>query len=446
MSSEHIAVARAVREAIDKNNLLYYNASFWRWRDRGVWARIDDREVQQEIHRLLDGGASGLKFGRSTVDSVLDLLRTECFRAEHQWNTGTDGINTASGVLDWTASANTWALRPHRREDLYITQIPIAYAPGEEAPRFLEFLEQIFEGDVDSRNKAQCLLEFIGASLLTTCRYERFLLLIGSGANGKTVVLKIVEALVGPDMVCAVQPSQLDNRFQRAHLAGKLVNIVTEIAEGAEIADAQLKAIVSGEITTAEHKHRPPFDFHPFAKCWFATNHMPHSRDFSDALFRRALVLQFNNRFGEGRADPHLIDKLRGELPGILNLALEAIGVVIQRGQFTEPESSLAAKREWRLQCDQAAQFFEDKLELVPGAQTLSRVLYSDYRSWAEEQGVTRVLSQKALLMRLVARYGLELVRSDAARWVSGVMQKVAGEAGQVIAFPSTRDSCGSRS
>ena len=60
--------------------------------------------------------------------------------------------------------------------------------------------------------------------------YERFMLLIGGGANGKTVLLKVVEALVGSDMVCAVQPSQLDNRFQRGHMAGKLVNLVTEIA------------------------------------------------------------------------------------------------------------------------------------------------------------------------------------------------------------------------
>ena len=49
-----------------------------------------------------------------------------------------------------------------------------------------------------------------------------------------------IAALVGPDHVAAVQPSQFENRFQRAHLQGKLVNLVSEIAEGHEIADAQL--------------------------------------------------------------------------------------------------------------------------------------------------------------------------------------------------------------
>jgi putative DNA primase/helicase len=221
-------------------------------------------------------------------------------------------------------------------------------------------------------------------------------------------------------MVCAVQPSQLDNKFQRAHLAGKLVNMVTEIAEGAEIADAQLKAIVSGELTTAEHKHRPPFDFHPFATCWFATNHMPHSRDFSDAMFRRAIVIGFNNKFEGANCDPLLFDKLKTELPGILTLALGAVRGVILRGTFTEVASSTAAKREWQLNCDQATQYFEERLQKAPGQKVGSSVLYQDYRDWATDQGISKVLTQKNLIQRLINRYGVVSSRDNTARYIEG--------------------------
>ena len=200
----------------------------------------------------------------------------------------------------------------------------------------------------------------------------------------------------------------------------KLVNIVTEIAEGAEIADAQLKAIVSGELTTAEHKHRDPFDFHPFATCWFATNHMPHTRDFSEAMFRRAIVIPFNNRFDGPECDPNLIEKLKTELPGILTLALGAVRGVILRGAFTDSASSNAAKREWQLNCDQAAQYFDERCERRPGAQVGSTTLYQDYRDWANEQGVNRVLTQKNLIQRLVNRYGLTTSRTNAGRYVDG--------------------------
>jgi P4 family phage/plasmid primase-like protien len=425
MSTDHIEVARDVRATIGVENLLFHAQSFWRWRERGVWARVDDRELQQAVHGVLDSRGPAAKFSRSTVDSVLDLLRTECYRPEHRFNLLGDAINTSAGLLRWDPVSADWELTPHAREDYLTVQIPVGYDPEAEAPRFAQFLQEVFEGDPDARLKGLIALEMMGYSLLTTCRYERFALLIGGGANGKTVFLKVVEALAGPDMVCAVQPSQLDNKFQRAHLAGKLVNIVTEIAEGAEIADAQLKAIVSGELTTAEHKHRPPFDFHPFATCWFATNHMPHSRDFTEAMFRRAIVLTFNRRFDSPEAcDPMLADKLKTELPGILNLALLAIRDVIRRGTFTEAPSSQAAKREWQLQCDQAAQYFEERCERRSGERVGSSDLYSDYRAWGGEQGINRLLTQKCLVQRLVTRYGLTQGRDMYQRYLEGAKLK----------------------
>jgi putative DNA primase/helicase len=415
-AADHIAIARAVRDAIGPEDVLFHQAAFWRYRERGVWAKSEDREIQAAIHTEL--GAD--KFGRSTVDSAMDLLRTECFLPEHRFNDGGELINTLNGTVTWSLDRKDWEQRPHRREDYLTVQIPVIYDRAAQCPRFLDFLAQVFAGDKDAADKALVIMEMIGYSLLTSCRFEKFILLIGGGANGKTVLLKVLEALIGYLMVCAVQPSQLDNKFQRAHLAGKLVNIVTEIAEGAEIADAQLKAIVSGELTTAEHKHRPPFDFHPFATCWFATNHMPHSRDFSEAMFRRAIVITFNNKFEGASCDPNLIDKLKTELPGILTLALGAIRGVILRGTFTEVASSISAKNEWRLNCDQAAQYFEERLQKSPGAKVGSTTLYGDYRDWATEQGVNRVLTQKNLIQRLVNRYGLVVGRDMTHRYVEG--------------------------
>jgi putative DNA primase/helicase len=419
-STEHIAIARAVRARIGNEDLMFHAQTFWRWRHRGVWVRIEDREIQVEIHAVLDEGSYRSSFGRATVDSVMDLLRTEAYKPEHAFNACNDVINTTSGTVTWSPDLRNWSLQPHRRDDYLTVQIPVAYDPKAKCPRFLDFLTEVFAGDKDGADKALIAMEMIGYSLLTSCRFEKFILLIGSGANGKTVLLKALEALVGGAMVCAVQPSQLDNKFQRAHLAGKLVNIVTEIAEGAEIADAQLKAIVSGELTTAEHKHRNPFDFHPFATCWFATNHMPHSRDFSEAMFRRAIVLTFNNRFDGPECDPNLIDKLKAELPGILTLALGAVRGVILKGSFTDVASSQIAKREWQLNCDQAAQYFEERLQKVSGGKVGSTVLYQDYREWATEQGVNRFLTQKTLIQRLASRYGVAICRDMTHRYIEG--------------------------
>src|SRR5690606_33022260 len=136
-----------------------------------------------------------------------------------------------------------------------------------------------------------------GYSLMAHCNHEKFVILVGSGANGKSVLLVVIEALCGAVNVAGVQPSEFGNRFQRGYLRDKLANIVTEIKQGEVIDDAALKGIVSGEPATVEAKFKDPFTIRPFATCWFGTNHMPHTRDFSDALFRRALVVQFSEAF-----------------------------------------------------------------------------------------------------------------------------------------------------
>jgi putative DNA primase/helicase len=259
----------------------------------------------------------------------------------------------------------------------------------------------------------------MGYTLLTSCRYEKFAILIGSGANGKSVLLELIKALCGAENVAAVGPDKLDNSFQRAYLHGKYANLVTEIAEGAVINDAALKAITSGELTTAEHKFRSPFSFAPYATCWFGTNHMPHTRDFSDALFRRACVITFNNKFEGSRRDPLLKEKLVDELPGVFRLALEGLAGVISRGKFTEPGSMLEAGREWRQEADQVAQFVDDCCQIGPG-ETPRKIVYDNYKAWALENGITRTLSQRSITNR-IRQFGVGDRKSSGTRLYTGL-------------------------
>jgi len=289
-ASDHLTAARGVIQALGEGNLLHANGFLWGWRGDGVWRRTDDREVKQTIH----GVAASKELTAAVVSSVLDLVKTEAHLPGHRFDENPTTINCANGELVF--ENGNWQLIPHAREHYRTAIVPVAYDTGADAPRFRQFLAEIFEGDGDAADKVSIVLEALGYTLIPSCHLEKFFMLIGTGANGKSVLLAVLDELVGRAYTCAVQPSQFENRFQRGHLQGKLANIITEIAEGAEIADAQLKSLVSGEMTTAEHKHKDPFDFTPYAKHWFGTNHLPHTRDFSDALFRRAIVLAFNNK------------------------------------------------------------------------------------------------------------------------------------------------------
>jgi P4 family phage/plasmid primase-like protien len=393
----HMSTAGAAIAAIGESNLLHAQSTFWKWSGK-VWEPVHDRQVKKTIHAV----AGETELTANVVGSVLDLIKTEVYRPEVEFDRLSGVINCLNGEL--TYSGGEWHLAEHRRDRYLTTLIPVEYDPAAEAPRFNKFLCEVFQGDADAFEKIMAVGEALGYSLIPSSHLERFFMLIGSGANGKSVLLGVLKDLLGADNVAAVKPSQFENQFQRAHLRGKLANIITEIEEGGQIADAQLKALVSGETTTAEQKHRDPFDFVPFATQWFGTNHFPHTRDFSQALFRRALVLTFNREFSDADRDVKLAARLREELPGILSFALAGLARLYRFEAFTVPDSSKEAARAWRAEADQISQFVEEACETGPDMESETGALYQAYRSWATSAGIQRKVSHKSFTTRLEAR------------------------------------------
>lgn len=415
---DQLTLGLQVIELIGRDNLIVASAGAYQWDDSGVWRPMEDRALKQQTQRTLEN--QGTPITRNLVDGVIEIAKNELYQPEHEFNQGDpETVNCLTGEL--VLGGGQWELRSHTREHYRTTQIPVQYDLEAEARRFIQFLDEIFANDDDSEEKRQALLEMMGYTLMAHCRYEKFVLLIGSGSNGKSVFLDVLTALCGKANVSGIRPSELDSTFKRAHLLNKLANIVSEIRQGEVVKDDTFKAIVSGESTTVEEKHKPPFDLRPFATCWFGTNHMPHTRDFSDAFFRRALVVEFNEVFKPGQPnwDPKLKDKLLDELPGILNLALGAYARMVERGYPIEPASSRKAKEAWRLEADQVAQFVEEMCTQSRRGALVSE-LFSAYQLWAEDNGIHRKVTKQTFGDRLVA-LGYQRVKTSGVRRHRGV-------------------------
>ncbi|MGY6636931.1 MAG: DNA primase family protein [Erythrobacter sp.] len=418
---DHLEMARMTLETIGRENIICADAFVWMWQDRGVWQTQEDRAIMQRVQTCL--ADSELEVIAGIVKAVTDVLKTDIFKPDHEFNLGNpESVNCTNGELELIGGQ--WQLKPHSRENYRTTQIPVAFDRSATAPRWLQFLGEIFRDDPDKDDKVQALHELIGYTLMSHARHEKFVMLIGPGANGKSVALAVIEALCGPENVAGVQPSNFDRSFQRAHLHQKLANIVTELRQGEVIADAELKAITSGEPATVEHKFKDPFVMRPFATCWFGTNHMPHTRDFSEALFRRATILQFNRTFAKDEQDPLLKNKLFAELPGILNLSLDAYAAALVHG-FTNPASSEDAKREWRLEADQVAQFVDDCCETAPGAMVRASDVFMAYDNWAQNNGIKTTVAARGLRERLT-RLGYGAHRDKRARYITGMQLRVS--------------------
>lgn len=394
----HMDAANATLAKIGSENLLYQQGSFWLWNKQGgVWQRIEDRWLKAQITKILKGRTS-----KSLVDSVFDILKSLQL-SNVQFDAPSDSIYCKNGEL--VLVDGRYELTPHVRERYRTTQIPVAYDSNATCPRFLQFLDEIFQNDEDKEDKKLILLQMLGYSLLSDTSLEKFMILTGNGANGKSVFLSVLVALLGKVNCSAVKPAHMDSPFQIAHLQNKLANIVTELREGEQLPDAIIKALISGEIQTAEHKYGKPFDFRPFCTLWFAVNHIPSTRDFSEGLLRRAIILSFNEQFMEGGHSPDfkLTEKLLDELPGILTLVLDILADLKTSGKgISSCQSCVELKKEWRINNDQVRQFVEEMcvIDKTMDLRTPSKDIYVAYRQWASENGVG-FLSHVSLSSRL---------------------------------------------
>lgn len=412
----------------NEDDLIFAGQRFWRYSDAdGIWMETPDESIKRALQLVCREG--GVEIKDSFIRGAFGQAKARFFRQVEFDRTDSRSIPASNGVLRFVDGG--WSPSLYRREDYRRIKLPVKWDPDAKCPRFEKFLEEVFAplpgfeegGKEDARQKILALLEFIGLSLTATTEFETALLMVGEGGNGKSVLIRLMEAMTGARNRAAVQMKQLDNRFQRAHLDGKLINIMSELPEGAEVPDAEIKAIISGEPITAEHKMRPPFEFHPTCKLWIATNHMPGVRDFSDGLFRRFLILKFENRFdNRPNKDTRLSEKLIAESSGILNYALKALEGVFRRGGLTKPESSISSVESWRKDADQVVQFIDEEAVLESGAFTPSAILYEVYTAWAKASGIRRLLGKKGLTQRLI-KFGVIAGQNSAkdARGLYGI-------------------------
>lgn len=407
-------------------NLVFSGGEFWEFQDgRGIWVSQSDPEMTRKAETICR--AAGEPVTASRVAGMLKLAQGQAYRRV-EWDAGGKrDVCARDGILRY--EGGQWTLRPYRREDYRRVSLPVAYDPDATCPRFTQFVQEVFTGADDAKERTLALIEMLGLSLTASTEFERAAMLIGTGQNGKSVTLRLLTDMLG-EFAAGVNPSELDNRFQRASLDGKLANIITELPEGATLPDAAIKAIISGEPSTVERKHRDPVTMAPVCKLWIGANHLPASRDFSPALFRRFVILGFPVQFTDAQKDVTLSAKLRAEIPGILNVCLAALGRAFDRGTLTTPPSSEDAVQNWRRDVDQVLSFLTECMVRESGARTSSAEAYRLYRGWAEESGIMRIIGRNAFTKRLEAHGWAESGKgTGGTRTLYGLRQKLTGDA-----------------
>lgn len=371
-----------VKEFSEKYDCVFHESLDWHEYNGSQWVRKSEYEIRQYIGKLL-----GRFQTAKLVDSICKLLRSELIYKSN-FNLNKKILNFPNGELEIA----TGELKNHSRDNYSTIQMSYSFDPKAECPTWLQFIEDITDG---ARDRMDLLQEMFGYCLTNDNRYQKCFYLIGQGANGKSVLLGVLEALIGKENTSHVEIAFLNSDFQRIKLANSMVNICNDIKTDVAGTGSFFKAIVTGDTISGCFKGKDFFDFKPTCKMVFAANSMLNTRDIDNGFLRRICFVNFPVQFvnepkrkHERKRDPHLQDKLLKELPGILNWSLAGLKSLNENEYFTNTTDQETLLNELDMVNDPVAAFIEDVIVPYPDrfkAMQSKEAIYKAYTKWCED-------------------------------------------------------------
>lgn len=402
----HPAVLRSFTDSNFPGGLVHANAEFHCYR-AGAHDQLDETaEIEQPLATFLGNSATS-----SFIKKLTGLLAIQQARTDAGFSPNLSFLCLRNGTLDLTK----FELVAHSPEHRLRTRLNVSWDPNAGCPRFMEYLDSVFEPDADKTEKIAFVQQWLGYLLVPDTSLQKMLWLVGSGANGKSVLLAIVNALVGDANISHAMLDTFHLSHVRAELDGKLVNIAGEMAADSMINDGYVKAIVAGDTIEASRKYKPSVSFRPFARLMAATNNLPRTNDVTHGFFRRTIILSFNRTFAREEQNPSLIDELLEELPGILFWAVEGLRTLRQQGYFTIPASSDAALDQYRAEANPVQLFADECLVASPTGRALPKDLRAVYAEWCRQYGF--VARNVTTFGQALGALGFEAFKSNGSRY-----------------------------
>lgn len=400
-----IGFHNSVREAVSVSGgpaLRYFQDEFYLWqRDR--WARVPDREIAARLTQSLQ--LSRLSVTSRYLQDVLVNLRGEVVLPAWDqqlplWVPDEQGsaaepspyISFRNGMVDRShlLEAENGELDVSEHDPRHFSQVvlPYDYDPEADCPFWLQTLEEVFPQHAEGDRRTEVLQEFMGYTLMQhDTTFEKFLILHGQGANGKSTILRVWEALLGTDNVSHVALDAIGSQFGMFDMLGKLANIAADMNRMDRVQEGVLKSLTSGERMQFDRKHREPVTASPTARLVFATNNLPPITDRSEGVWRRMIAMPLNQKFDEASRDRRRAERLLEELPGIFNWAMEGARRLYAQERFSECVVCGSCLEEYMLNSDPFRQFVEEQLEFAPDAEIAKDEAYVCYRDYCGRNG-----------------------------------------------------------
>lgn len=372
-----------------KHNLLYCRGfdQFYIY-SNGVYQELPTQKFEQKVWEYLMLNLVDQDVTPATVQNAVQSIKWQIA------NQVDDMDSPYIAFTDQLYNTDTFGFESFDRTKIVVHHLPFETAKLDmKIPEFRKFLNTTVVKDdmyTPDEELIKVVQEMFGYYLVNNLKAQVVFFLVGPGANGKSVMLNVLEKMIGQKFVSAMSIETLTtDKFATAGLIGKKVNICNE-EESRYLRSDRFKALISGDLIQAERKFEGTFSFHPKTKYIFASNALPTFDGVNYGLKRRIKIIPFKRIFKQHEQNRQMTELLLSELPGIVNWALEGSRRLVNNDyRFTESEAVTEAVYEFESNTSSALLFFRETYS--PDREETHFVsnqqIYQEYQSWCMEMG-----------------------------------------------------------
>jgi putative DNA primase/helicase len=157
--------------------LFYYDI------EKGIYCPDTEWLIKQQC-RILHS-----KIKSYEIEEVIKFIKDSTYIERSLFDSNPDLLNLQNGVLN----VHTLEFKEHSPGYYLLSVVPYNYDKKAQCPTIVKFLHDALK----SRDDYITAIEIFGYCLYKTAKYEKALLCVGDGDNGKGTFLKLLERFVG---------------------------------------------------------------------------------------------------------------------------------------------------------------------------------------------------------------------------------------------------------
>jgi len=341
---------RSMRE-LAKSCPVKYNAGAYYMFNGKIYEVVDTVVVEQAYQMLVEKLRIGPAMSRPTIrrDSFTEVIKNYNVLVPQF-----DVVAFSNGVVDFGLSRTKPQPLPYSPH-YHVTYFhPYDFDPKAKCPRWTAFLNEVLP-DKDQRDILQM---FLGLGLVQrgdaynpydgkmSNKIELCLMMIGGGANGKSVIFEVMCALFGRERISKMDYAELtadgdEGMRGRYPIRNAIFNWSSDSdpKKFGKKNTGMFKRLVSGEPVPYRKLGENVLEARSLPYMIFSLNDTPESGDASLGMIRRLQYVYFEVTIPKAKQDPLLAAKIiKGELSGVFNWVLEGERMLRKR-RFVFPDT-----------------------------------------------------------------------------------------------------------